>query len=227
MGKELRKNIIKGLKWFMVLGVLGMIGIGFINLYVINETKDKILELDSISNFDADCVLVLGAGVTSNQVPSLMLRDRLDKGIEISMIGVEKTLLMSGDHGTLDYDEVNVMKSYAISAGLESSSIFMDHAGFSTYESLIRARDVFGVKRLIIVSQKEHLYRALYIAKGLGLEAIGIAAEPHQYTGQFLRDVRESLARVKDIFTVLIKPSPTFLGDPIPITGNGDVTNDK
>jgi SanA protein len=169
---------------------------------------------------------VLGAGVWEGNVASPILKDRLDKAIEISKAEIEMTLLMSGDHGTVEYDEVNVMKNYAIDQGLISSDIFMDHAGFSTYESLARAKLVFGVKKVIIVTQRSHLYRALYIAKGLGLEAIGIPAEDIAYGGDFLREIRESLARVKDVFTVMIKPSPT-LGDFIPITGNGDVTNDK
>lgn len=118
------------------------------------------------------------------------------------------------------------MKAYAIDQGLVSSDIFMDHAGFSTYESLARAKLVFGVKKVIIVTQKQHLYRALYIARSLGLEAIGIPAQEIAYGGDFYRDLRESLARVKDVFTSLVKPMPV-LGDFIPITGNGDITNDK
>jgi SanA protein len=97
-----------------------------------------------------------------------MLLDRLNQGIALYEAEVSDRLLMSGDHGQTDYDEVNVMKRIAVEAGIPSSHVFMDHAGFSTYESLIRARDVFGVKRLIIVSQKEHLYRALMIADELG-----------------------------------------------------------
>jgi SanA protein len=227
MGSELIQLIKRSFKWMFLLCVFGFVSILMISSFVVDEMKGSLYTIETIGDFDADCVLILGAGVSANNTPSAMLQDRLDKGIEISKNDIEKKLLMSGDHGTLDYDEVNVMKSVAIKAGLNSSDIFMDHAGFSTYESLIRARDVFGVKKVIIVSQKEHLYRALYIARGLGLEAIGVAAEPKVYGGQFARDVRETLARVKDVFTVLIKPLPSYLGDSIPITGDGDITNDK
>ncbi len=224
---ELRQFIIRGLKWSFVLGCLGVIVLLMISGYVVSETKDRIVTVNALGNFDPDCVLVLGAGVWEGNVPSPMLKDRLDKSIEISESGIEKTLLMSGDHGSVDYDEVNVMKDYAISKGLLSSDIFMDHAGFSTYESLYRAKAVFGVKKLIIVSQKQHLYRALYIAQALGLDAVGVAAEDIAYGGALYREGREILARVKDVFTTLIKPMPTYLGEAIPIEGNGDITNDK
>lgn len=224
---ELKQLVIRGLKWSVVLVCLGIMGLLMISAHVVSETKDRILSIEALGDFDPDCVLVLGAGVWEGNVPSPMLKDRLDKSIEISKAGIEDTLLMSGDHGTVDYDEVNVMKAYAISKGLPSSDIFMDHAGFSTYESLYRAKQVFGVKKLIIVSQKQHLYRALYIARALGLDAIGVAAEDIAYGGALYREGREILARVKDVFTTLIKPMPTYLGESISINGDGDVTNDK
>jgi len=133
---------------------------------------------------------------------------------------------MSGDHGRKEYDEVNVMKQFAIDRGIASEHVFMDHAGFSTYESLYRARDIFETERIIIVTQKYHIYRALYIADKLGLEAYGVASDPRRYAGQNIRDLREIAARVKDYFTVIIKPTPTYLGETIPINGNGDLTND-
>lgn len=102
----------------------------------------------------------------------------------------------------------------------------MDHAGFSTYESLCRAKEVFGAKRIVIVTQEYHLYRALYIAEGLGLEAYGVAADGQTYAGQSMRDFREILARVKDFGTTMLKPEPTYLGEVISISGNGDLTND-
>ena len=133
-------------------------------------------------------------------------------------------LLMSGDHSRETYDEVNAMKDYAVAAGVPSSDVFMDHAGFSTYESMYRARDVFEARRVIIVSQKYHLYRAVYDARALGLEAWGVAAEDIAYTGQWLRELREILARDKDVFYCWLKPQPTFLGEAIPVSGDGDAT---
>jgi vancomycin permeability regulator SanA len=197
-----------------------------INRYIEEFTKNKIISAEESFKLDADCILILGAGVYANGIPSAMLEDRLIKGIELYKSGTSDRLLMSGDHGRKDYDEVNVMKQYAIDKGVPSENIFMDHAGFSTYESLYRARDIFEAKKVIIVTQKYHLSRALYVAENLGLEAYGVASDPRQYAGQNYREIREILARIKDFFYVLAKPKPTFLGEVIPVSGNGDLTND-
>ena len=118
------------------------------------------------------------------------------------------------------------MKAYAVAHGVPSEDVFMDHAGFSTYETVYRAKEIFGAKRVIIVTQEYHLYRALYIAERFGIEAYGVASDYHTYGGQTQRDLREVLARCKDFFASIFKPEPTYLGEKIPIDGNGDVTND-
>ena len=102
----------------------------------------------------------------------------------------------------------------------------MDHAGFSTYESIYRAKEIFGAERIVVITQEYHLYRALYIADALGLEAYGVASDQRTYSGQTMRDVREILARNKDFLTSLFKPKPTYLGETISLDGSGDVTND-
>jgi vancomycin permeability regulator SanA len=155
-----------------------------------------------------------------------MLEDRLRRGVALYDLGAAPKLLMSGDHGRENYDEVDAMKRYAVDAGIPSVDVFMDHAGFSTYESLYRAKEIFGAGKLIIVTQEYHLYRALYIAQQMGLEAYGVSADYRSYSGQTSRDIREFLARVKDFGTGIFKPEPTYLGDTIPIWGNGDLTND-
>lgn len=215
-----------------VLGRL-MIGITFvivasaiINLYMIKKYEDRILDVESIEQMESDCILVLGAGVWQGNRPSPMLEDRLKQGIELYISGVSNRLLMSGDHGRKDYDEVNVMKAYAKDAGIEGDHIFMDHAGFSTYESMVRANQVFEVEKVVIVTQKYHLYRALYMANELGMEAYGVASDPRDYYGQRGRDFREYLARVKDFFYVLARPKPTYLGEVIPIYKKGSLTDD-
>ena len=103
----------------------------------------------------------------------------------------------------------------------------MDHAGFSTYESMYRAKEVFEAKKVVIVTQKYHLHRALYVAEKLGIDAYGVSSDPRTYRGQFVREIREILARDKDFFKCIVKPEPTYLGDTIPVSGNGDTTNDK
>ena len=133
---------------------------------------------------------------------------------------------MSGDHGKKEHDEVNIMKNYVVERGIPSENIFMDHAGFSTYESIYRAKEIFQVKKIVIVTQKYHLYRALYIANRLGIEAYGVGSDPRQYVGATNREIREILARDKDFIKCIFKPKPTYLGYTIPVSGNGDVTND-
>ena len=196
-----------------------------INAYVKGSVQNKILSVNEASDLNADCILILGAGVFG-QSPSYMLMDRLNQGIELYNLGASDRIIMSGDHGRKDYDEVNVMKEFAIKKNIPSEHVFMDHAGFSTYESLFRARDVFLAKRVIIVTQEYHLYRALYIAKSLGFEAYGVASDPRQYYGQEYRELREIFARNKDFIMSIFKPDPTFLGEAIPVNGNGDLTND-
>ena len=132
---------------------------------------------------------------------------------------------MSGDHGREDYDEVNVMKSYAVENGVPDSDVFMDHAGFSTYDSIYRAKAVFEADSIIIVTQKYHLYRALYIAERLGVNAVGVSADLDDYSGQLKRDLREIAARDKDFFSCLFKPEPKYLGEKIPVSGDGNITD--
>ncbi len=199
-----------------------------INIYVKAAVKDRIITVEEAGKLsDVDCIIVLGAGVYGDDSPTLMLEDRLLRGIDLYYKGCAPKLLMSGDHGGLYYDEVNVMKKYAIGKGVISSDIFMDHAGFSTYESMYRAKNIFGVDKAIIVTQRYHLSRALYVAKAMGIDAYGVAAEDIKYAGQYSRDVREFFARGKDFLTAIFKPKPSVMGDKIDITGDGDLTNDK
>lgn len=225
--QSVKKVLLRVFLVFTILALLGAASVFGINIYIKSSTKKKILTLEEASALEGiDCILILGAGVWGER-PTHMLEDRLDYGIALYKAGASNRLLMSGDHGRKNYDEVNVMKKYAIGEGVPSPDVFMDHAGFSTYESLYRARDIFEAKRIIIVTQEYHLYRALYIADKLGLEAYGVPSNPRSYAGQRARDIREVLARVKDFFYVIIKPEPTYLGESIPVSGDGNVTNDK
>lgn len=225
--KLARKIVFTCLISLVLLGLVAGAVVAIVNANVINGVKDRVLQADQAAFLtDVDCILVLGCRVDAQGNPSHMLEDRIKRGVELYEKGTAPKLLMSGDHGQDSYDEVNAMKSYAVAAGVPSADVFMDHAGFSTYESIYRAKAVFGAKKIVIVTQTYHLYRALHIAEGLGLEAYGVDADYRQYSGQTVRDVREVLARCKDFMMVQFKPNPTYLGEEIPITGNGDVTND-
>lgn len=210
-----------------IIAILLTIATNSITIY---STRDEIHNFNKvIQNSEQnqyDAILVLGCGVVRNQ-PSPLLQERLDAGIELYKKGVAPKIIMSGDHGREDYDEVNVMKSYAIQQGVPSEDIFMDHAGFSTYESVYRARNIFLAKKLVIVSQRYHLYRAIYISKLLNFEkVVGADSTTYRMYGQTVRDLREIFAREKDFFKVIFRPKPTFLGDRIDLNQSGDITND-
>lgn len=228
MEKQREKNMLKILI-IIILILCALIGIMMlsINFYVVNKTKSKIVTEKQAKELEnVDCILVLGAGIWGDK-PSPMLEDRLLQGITLYNNQTSSKIIMSGDHGKEEYDEVNVMKDFAIEKGVKSEDIFMDHAGFSTYDSVYRAKEIFKAQKIIIVTQKYHLHRALYVAEKLGIEAYGVASNPREYRGQVVRELREVLARDKDFFKCIIKPEPTYLGDTIPVSGNGDATNDK
>ena len=198
-----------------------------INCYVKISVKNRIISIEEAKKIDdVDAILILGAGVWGDS-PSPLLRDRLITGIEAYNNNISDNIIMSGDHGKKEYDEVNIMKEYAIDNGVPSEDIFMDHAGFSTYDSIYRVKNIFNAKKIIIVTQEYHLYRALYIAKKLGIEAYGIKAVPRRYSGDTKREIREIFARDKDFFKCIFKPKSTYLGEEISLDGSGDITNDK
>lgn len=206
-------------------GILCSAAVIGINFLVVKSSEDYVLNMKNAGE-GYDCVLVLGCGVWGDR-PSHMLEDRLLVGIELCKNGASEKLLMSGDHGRDEYDEVNVMKKFATDRGLASEDVFMDHAGFSTYESMYRARDIFKAKKVLIVTQEYHLYRAIFVARRLGLDAYGVTSDLRDYGGQIFRDIREILARNKDFVYTIVQPEPTYLGEAIPVQGNGDKTNDK
>jgi vancomycin permeability regulator SanA len=198
-----------------------------IDRHIVRSSRDRIISVEEAERLEnVDCILVLGCLVKSDGTPSDMLEDRLKTGIMLYGIGAAPKILMSGDHGQVEYDEVTAMKKYAVDRGVASNDVFCDHAGFSTYESIYRAKEIFGADKIIIVTQKYHLSRALYIAENLGVEAWGVSADIRTYRGQISRDLREVLARNKDFLTSCFKPEPTYLGEKIYIGGDGDVTND-
>lgn len=216
--------MVKMLKLFAIIAIIVLVIVFIINFYVILATKNQILE--KVDKEGIDCILVLGAGVRGGK-PTDMLADRLTTAVRLYNEGVAHKIIMSGDHGKEEYDEVNVMKQFAIDKGVPSEDIFMDHAGFSSYDSIYRAKEIFDAKKIVIVTQKYHLYRSLYIANSLGIESYGVNADLRPYIGQSYRELREVIARDKDFIKCIFKPKSTYLGETIPVSGDGDITNDK
>lgn len=217
-----KKRVLRTLAILIALAVLLPLGTSY---YVMASTESRIITPEEAAKLDADAILVLGARVWDNGQPSGILKDRINAGIALYEAGASDRILMSGDHGQEDYDEVNAMKDYAIESGVAPEVIFMDHAGFSTYESVYRARDIFQIKTVVIVTQKYHLYRALFVARALGLNAYGVSADRRDYNPYILFSVREIFARCKDFVYSIFQPLPTYLGDVIPITGDASATD--
>ena len=229
--KKLMKLMIK------IVVLMAVVAIG-INIYVIKSAEEQIAatfdsysdtlqqaELDRLKALDADCIMVLGASVYPDGTPSPMLKDRLDAGIQLYHAKVADKLLLTGDDGQKEYNEVSVMHDYAIDNGVREEDIFLDHAGFSTYESIYRAQDIFECQSMVIVTQEYHLYRSIYGGKRKGIKSLGVAANQDQYKAQGFREIREIVARNKDFVMWVFKPNPTFLGDIIPIDGDGISTH--
>ncbi|MFD0698642.1 vancomycin high temperature exclusion protein [Paenibacillus sp. GCM10027628] len=219
-------RIRRGILLFAVVGVIGAAGAGFIDLRVESIGAKYMVSAEQAPR--ADAILVLGAYVQPDGTPSTMLHDRLQVALDLYRSQTSDKVLVSGDHGQKDYDEVNAMRMFMEKHDVEPANLFLDHAGFSTYESLYRARDIFKVHKVVIVTQEYHLKRAVYIARQMGLEAYGVAADLQTYRGMPRFAAREIAARNKDFMLVhVFKPKPTYLGDEIPISGDGRLTRDQ
>jgi len=213
--------------YLLVFSIILLIVLIFgINYYIKTFSLPNIYKgnISQVSEFET--ALVLGAKVNNNGTLSSILQDRADTALELYQNKKVQKILVSGDHGTKEYDEVNAMKNYFLDHGVPAEDIFLDHAGFDTYDSIYRARDIFQVKSLIIVTQNFHLSRAVFIAKRLGVSVMGFPADKHIYVGEFRMELRESLARVKAFFSILFNTSPKFLGETIPITGDSSLSWD-
>ena len=222
MPKQLRKIILT----VILVGLVALCTVLLIDNHVKRIGSGYILQPNQVP--EADAIIVLGAYVFPDGSVSHMLNDRLTVGYELYTRGKAPKVIVSGDHGRKDYDEVNAMKEFLMDKNIPGEDIFMDHAGFSTYESMYRARDIFKARKIIIVTQEYHLMRAVFIARELGLEAYGVASDKRYYFVMEQYKLREIAARNKDFFLAkIIKPEPTFLGDEIPVRGDGNATNDR
>jgi len=195
----------------LVLVILGLLGLGLalgISGYVVHSTKDAILTQADTPPEPLDCILVLGCGIRPDGSPTPMLASRLTRGAELYQAGWADKVLLSGDNSGQSYNELATMERVILELGVPQEALLLDHAGFSTYESIHRAKEEFSVQRVVIVTQEYHLYRALYLADSLGLEAWGVAAAPRNDAGQIGRSLREILARDKDFFTAILQPTP-------------------
>ena len=219
------KRVLVGIvKFVAAIVVATVLAVGGINAIVVGVGTGLLTTQEQARTYDADCILVLGASVLPDGTPSAILRDRLDVGAELYFAGAAPKLLVSGDNGDISYNEVASMKAYLVDLGVPSEDVFCDHCGFNTYDSMWRARNIFGVERIIVVTQTYHEYRSLFNAQGVGMDAHGVASDVHAYANQNYYDFREVLARVKDFGQVITGAESTIGGEPISLNQSGDVT---
>ena len=228
--------MIRLIKRLIILIIIAAVFVIGLSAYVTQSVKAEIAgvdtgsgisdqEIEDCRSIDPQCILVLGCAVWLDNEPSPMLKDRLDTAIALYRAGAAPKLLLSGDNSIAEYSEPDCMLKYTLAQGVPPEDIFLDFAGFSTYESVYRSHAVFMADRMIVVTQKYHLFRALKACEALGIEARGVASNQQKYAGRFYREAREVLARDKDFFKGLIRAKPTFLGDEIPVDGDGTVTH--
>lgn len=203
-------SVKKIFKYILIVLIVIMLVPIIINFYVILSTKNKVVSGDSKLPTDIDYIVVLGAGIRRDK-PSPMLEDRLKTGISLYNEGISKKILITGDHANDDYDEVTVMKNYLLEQGIPEDDIVSDNFGISTYDSIYRVKKAYKANKVVIVSQKYHLYRALLLSNNLNLESYGVGANLRYYYGQGYREVREILARNKDFIKGIIKPKAAYL----------------
>ena len=226
----------KLIKRILILIIIAAALVLGLSAYVTQSVKAEIAGVDAGSgiseaeaedcrSIDPQCILVLGCAVWADNEPSPMLKDRLDTAIALYKTGVAPKLLLSGDNSIVEYSEPDCMLKYTLAQGVPPEDIFLDFAGFSTYESVYRSHAVFMADRMIVVTQKYHLFRALKACDALGIEAKGVASNQQKYAGRYYREAREVLARDKDLFKGIIKAKPTYLGEEIPVDGDGTVTH--
>ena len=217
----MKRRLIELCVWVCLAGSLFC---AFANMSVVRMAREWIVWPNALSGSTVDCIIVPGARVYGDGTPCAVLKDRLDTAIDLYRAGVSDRLLLSGDHGTVDYDEVTAMKDYALQAGVREEDIFLDHAGFSTYETMYRAANIFGASSCVVVTQQYHLYRAVYLAHRMDMRVYGVAADRGGYDRMGYYRTREALARVKDVLYAAIRPEPTYLGSTVSLTGDGRVT---
>jgi SanA protein len=167
-----------------------------------------------------DVAIVLGASVRAGQ-PSPVLEERAHAAVDLYFAGKVKKILVTGDDSALSHDEVTPVRKYLLAAGVAPADIFLDHAGFDTYSSMYRAHAIFGATSATIVTQDFHLPRSLFLARSLGLSAYGFVAGGEGTGADYLREIPAS---IKALFDVIRHRVPKYLGDQIPLTGDGSTT---
>ncbi len=217
--KSAPRKLLTGLAIVLSLVLLVLVGV---NGYVLAKARPRLFSSAELGNSGNtyDAIMVLGAAAANNTA-SAQLEDRLLTGIALYEAGVAPKLLLTGDNSGPSYNEVGVMRDFALAAGVPAEDIFLDHHGFSTYESVVRAEEIFRIERMVIVSQAYHLARSLDLADQMPIEAVAVRADLRSYQNMFYYRSREALARVKDFALGRLRLQTYITGPTIPLSGDG------
>ncbi|MBQ4316797.1 MAG: YdcF family protein [Clostridia bacterium] len=214
------------LKVTLILALIGILFVAVCNIVVIASANKYIVDFDTAVELDdIDCIIVLGAGLRADGTPSNILHERVECGANLYLSGASERLLLSGDHSRTDYNEVGAMKDYMVSRGIDKNVVFTDHAGFDTYDTAYRAKEIFKAEKVLIVTQDFHISRAVFIARSVGLDAYGVECDTGELGNNIFNDLREIAARPKYVLDAIFKPKPKYLGEAIPIWGEASLTD--
>ena len=201
MKKKLKIFILTMLCFFL----LGAGTVAGINIYIIEYSKPYIITPEETENLNTDCVIALGAQVLPDKTPCHQLYDRVMVASQIFRNGAGEKLLLSGDaRNPLEYDEITAMKGVASEYNVEDKDILSDPAGLNTYTSMENLKNEFGFSSAVIVTQEYHIYRSVYIARKMGIDAYGVSSDPRPYATIVYNEARETLARVKAFYMIEI-----------------------
>lgn len=202
-----------------MLAIACIIVVGGVNAWVALSTKADVRSLDEMLVRDpserADCIVVLGASVYADGSLSPILENRVDAAIELYNQGLASTIIMSGDGREANYDEPSAMKRYAVERGVPAADVCCDPGGYHTYDTMWRVANVYRAESCLVVTQEYHLYRAVFDAHGVGLDAVGVVSDEGTYEDQLWYDMREIAGRVQDCGQVLIGAVPDNPGTAI------------
>lgn len=201
--------LISGIALFMIIFIVfPLVVTAYFNYYSEPYIYSNINEIP-----ESHTALVLGARVYKNNRVSHVLYDRIISGVELYKSGKVKKILASGARRSEDYDEVNAMKYHLLKNNIDSGNILLDYAGFDTYDSIVRAKGVYDIKDVLIVTQRFHLSRAVYIARENGLNAFGYIADKRKYQAMIFYEIREMYACVKALIEVYYGAGPEYQGN--------------
>jgi vancomycin permeability regulator SanA len=216
-----RRKSLRVRRWFLIFVLLTLAAFAAIERMAQTEIQAVVdghiyPTVDSVPS--RPVALVFGAGIRPGGKPSLILEDRIQTAVDLYKAEKVRKILMTGDNGSLDYNEVAVMRRTAIKMGVPGRDVVKDHAGFRTYDSCYRARDVFEVKSAILVTQAFHLPRAVYLARSMGLDAVGVTADGRPYAAIGNYSWRERLACAWSWVEINVtRPLPRYLGPKLPV----------